>query len=144
MLPQIALAFESLARGQVRAGRTNNWGTSGRKNQPRRIQPAILSPLDSTSVSQRDESQNVPSPEELFKTRDLQLPLFFDRSLPGCWPHSTGYTRTFLHPYFPFGNSVRKITYLRNRPLLCPLQDPKTVKVTLRLETYNLNHAIGD
>ena len=48
----------------------------------------------------RDESQCVPSPEKLFKTRDLELPIF-EGSLPSCWPHSAGYTRTSVHPYFP-------------------------------------------
>ena len=51
----------------------------------------------------RDESQSVPSPEKLFKPRDLELPLF-EGSLPSCSPHSTGYTRTSLHPYFPVAN----------------------------------------
>ena len=62
--------------------------------------------VQSTGVSQRvrvtgrDESQSVPSPEKLFKTRDLELP-FFEGFLPSCSPHSAGYARTFLHPYFP-------------------------------------------
>ena len=62
--------------------------------------------VQSTGVSQsvretgRDESQSVLSPEKLFKTRDLELP-FFEGSFPSCSPHSAGYTRTFLHPYFP-------------------------------------------
>ena len=52
-------------------------------------------------VTGRDESQSVPSPEKkLFNTRDLELP-FFEGSLPSCSPHSAGYTRTFVHPYFP-------------------------------------------
>ena len=38
-------------------------------------------------------------PRTLFKTRDLELP-FFEGSLPSCWPHSAGYTRTSVHPYF--------------------------------------------
>ena len=65
--------------------------------------------VQSTGVSQRvrvtgrDESQSVPSPEKLLKTRDLELP-FFEGSLPSCSPHSAGYTRTFLHPYFPVSN----------------------------------------
>ena len=55
----------------------------------------------STVISQsRDESQSVPSPGKLFETRDLELP-FFEGSLPSCSPHSAGYNRTFLHPYFP-------------------------------------------
>ena len=41
----------------------------------------------------RDESQSVPSPENLFKTRDLELQIF-EGSLPSCSPHSAGYTRT--------------------------------------------------
>ena len=40
--------------------------------------------------------------KKLIKTRDLELP-FFEGSLPSCSPHSMGYTRTFLHPYFPRG-----------------------------------------
>ena len=62
--------------------------------------------VESTGVSQRvratgrDESQSVPSPEKLLKTKDLELP-FFEGSLPSCSPHSAGYTRTSLHPYFP-------------------------------------------
>ena len=64
--------------------------------------------VQSTGVSQsvratsRDESQLVPSPEKLIKTRDLELPSF-EGSLPSCSPHSAGYTCTFLHPYFPVG-----------------------------------------
>ena len=48
----------------------------------------------------RDESQSVPSPEKLFKTRDLELPMF-EVSVTSCSPHSAGYTRTSEHPYFP-------------------------------------------
>ena len=44
-----------------------------------------------------------PPPKKLFKTRDLELP-FFEGSLPSCSPHSVGYTRTLLHPYFPVAN----------------------------------------
>ena len=51
----------------------------------------------------RDESQSVPSPEKLFKTRDLELPIF-EGSVPSCSPHSAGYTRTSVHPYFPVTN----------------------------------------
>ena len=39
-------------------------------------------------------------PGKLSKTRDSEL-TFFEGSLPSCSPHSVGYTRTFLHPYFP-------------------------------------------
>ena len=62
--------------------------------------------VQSTGVSQsvretsRDESQNALSPEKLFKIRDLELPKFWG-VFPSCWPHSAGYTRTFLHQYFP-------------------------------------------
>ena len=62
--------------------------------------------VQSTGVTQRvrvigrDESQRVPSPEKLGKTRDRELP-FFERSLPICSSLSAGYARTFLHPYFP-------------------------------------------
>ena len=48
----------------------------------------------------RDESQNVLSTQKLFKTRDLELPIF-EGSLPSYSPHSAGYTRTSVHPYFP-------------------------------------------
>ena len=66
--------------------------------------------LESTGVSKsvretsRDESQCVPSPEKLFKIRDLELPSF-EGCLPNCSPHSAGYTRTSVHPYFPVANS---------------------------------------
>ena len=53
----------------------------------------------------RDESQSVPSPGELFQTRDLGLP-FFEGSLPSCSPEFAGYTRPFLHPYFPVAKHV--------------------------------------
>ena len=52
----------------------------------------------------RDESQSVPSPINLFKTRDSELPLF-EGSHPSCSPHSAGYTRTSVHPYFPMAKS---------------------------------------
>ena len=48
----------------------------------------------------RDESQSVLCPETLLKTSDLELPIF-EGSLPSCSPHSAGYTRTSVHPYFP-------------------------------------------
>ena len=48
----------------------------------------------------KDESQSVPSPEKLFKARDLELPIF-EGSLPSCSPHSAEYTRTSVHPYIP-------------------------------------------
>ena len=65
--------------------------------------------VKSTGVSQsvretsRDESQNVLSTQKLFKTRDLELPIF-QGSLPIRSPHSAGYTRTSVHPYFPVAN----------------------------------------
>ena len=52
-------------------------------------------------VTGRDESQSVP--EKLIKTRDLELRMF-EGSLPRYSPHSAGYTRAFLHPYFPVAN----------------------------------------
>ena len=67
-------------------------GKWGRTKKYRRI-PRVR-------VTGRDESQSFPSPERLFKTKDLELP-FFEGSLPSCSPHSAGYTRTSLHPYFP-------------------------------------------
>ena len=39
-------------------------------------------------------------PSNLFKTRDLELPIS-EASLPSCLPHSAGHTRTSVHPYFP-------------------------------------------
>ena len=57
----------------------------------------------------RDESQSVPSPQKLFKTRDLELP-FFEGSLPSCSPHTVGYTRTSVHPYLPFAKFGFSIT----------------------------------
>ena len=54
----------------------------------------------------RDESQSVPSPEKLFKTRDLELPIF-EGSVPSCSPHSAGYTSTSVHPYFPVTNELK-------------------------------------
>ena len=53
--------------------------------------------------SEGDWKGRVPKcslPRKFFKTRGLELP-FFEGSLPSCSPHSAGYTRTFLHPYFP-------------------------------------------
>ena len=62
--------------------------------------------VKSTGISQsvretrRDESQNVLSTRKLFKTRDLELPIF-EGSFTSCSPHSAGYTCTSVHPYFP-------------------------------------------
>ena len=78
--------------------------------------------VQSTGVSQKvrasggDESQSVPSPEKLLKTRDLELP-FFEGSLPSCSPHSAGYTHTFVHPYFPVANKILALTKLRGGEL---------------------------
>ena len=58
----------------------------------------------SVRETSRDESQSVPSSEEVFKTRVLELPIF-EGSVPSCSPHSAGYTRTSLHPYFPVTNA---------------------------------------
>ena len=71
--------------------------------------------VKSTGVSQsvretsRDESQCVPSQEKVFKTRDLKLPIF-EGSLPGCSPHSAGYTRT---------RAALKGTNLRGQTPIC-------------------------
>ena len=54
----------------------------------------------SVRETSRDESQNVPSTQKLFKTSELELPIF-QGSLPSCSPHSAGCTRTSVHPYFP-------------------------------------------
>ena len=40
-------------------------------------------PKQGVRETTRDKSQSVPSPEDLFKTRDLELP-FFEGSLPSC------------------------------------------------------------
>ena len=56
--------------------------------------------------------KSVPSPEKLIKTRDLELP-FSEGSLPSCLPHSVGYTRTSLHPYFPV---AKKNFPIKGRP----------------------------
>ena len=60
----------------------------------------------SVTETGRDESQSVPSPEKLFETRDLELPIF-EGSVPSCSPHSAGYTRTSVHPYFPVSKKSR-------------------------------------
>ena len=67
--------------------------------------PGLRKP-QSVWATSRDESQSVPSPEKPLKTRDLELP-FFEGSLPSCSPHSVGYTRTSLHPYFSVANQNR-------------------------------------
>ena len=59
----------------------------------------------------RDESQSVPSPEKLFKTRDLELPIF-EGSVPSCSPHSAEYTRASVHPYFPVTKCCSQVTRL--------------------------------
>ena len=67
--------------------------------------------VESTGVSQsvretsREKCQRVPSPEELFQTRDLELPIF-EGSLPSGLPHPPRdtpvplYTCTSLWPIF--------------------------------------------
>ena len=62
----------------------------------------------------RDESQSVASPEKFFKTRDLEFPIF-EGSVPRCSPHSTGYTCTSVHPYFPVANK----TYVQRNLFPC-------------------------
>ena len=62
--------------------------------------------VKSTGVSQsvretsRDESQCVPSPEKLLQNKGFGAPIF-EGSLPRSSPHSAGYARTSVHPYFP-------------------------------------------
>ena len=68
----------------------------------------------------RDESQSVPSPEKLFKTRDLELPTL-EGSVPSCSPHSAGYTRTSVHPYFPVTNSDSSDSWFE--PRLAPQRE---------------------
>ena len=76
------------------------------QNSPSKIWGRGSGGVKSAAVSQsvretdRDESQSVPSPEKLFKTRDLELPIF-EGSLPSGSPHSAGCTRTSVHPHFP-------------------------------------------
>ena len=67
------------------------WGSGGVKS---------IGVSQSVRVTSRDESQSVPSLKKIFKTRDLELPIF-EGSLPSCSPHSAGYTRTSVQPYFP-------------------------------------------
>ena len=79
-------------------------------------------------ATRRDESKSVPSPENPFKKRDLELPSF-QGSLPSCSPHSVGYTRTSLHLYFPVANFCLPcwlslspkffVRFGRNRCFLC-------------------------
>ena len=52
-------------------------------------------------------------PRKLFKTMDLELP-FIEAFLPSYWPHSAGYTRTFLHPYCPQHQSKGNTTSQMN------------------------------
>ena len=66
----------------------------------------------------RDESQSVPSPDKLFKTRHLEFPIF-EGSLPSCSPHSAGYTRTSVHPYFPVAKTLGVL------PKVAPKVTPK-------------------
>ena len=55
-------------------------------------------------------SPKVFSPQKIsFKTRDLELPFVFEGSLPSCSPHSAGYTRSFLHPYFPVTKFQKRV-----------------------------------
>ena len=44
-----------------------------------------------------------PFIEKLLRARDLELPIF-EGSLPSCWLHCMGYTRTSVHLYFPVAN----------------------------------------
>ena len=97
--------------------------------------------VKSTGVSQsvretsRDESQNILSTQKLFKTRDLELPVFLG-SLPSCSPHSAGYTRTSVHPYFPVANKNQS-----PRLHMCHGQPASShnVKTPLQLWTANLD-----
>ena len=45
--------------------------------------------------------QCVPCSAQLFKTRDLELPMF-EGSLLSCSPQAVGYNRTSVDPYFPW------------------------------------------
>ena len=88
----------------------------------------------------RDESQSVPSPEKLFKTRDLELP-FFEGSLPSCSPHSLGYTRTSLHPYFPEGPTIKIIWSRSKFPISIEIFDLARKFQSRRLEFPTKNRA---
>ena len=81
-----------------------------------------------------DWQRRVPKcclPENLFKTRDLELPIF-EGSLPSCSPHSAGYTRTSVHPYFPVANqnSFRRI---RPQIRVPEVQNPLCRNLSLRI-----------
>ena len=75
-----------------------------------------------------DSQGQVPTcslPGKLFKTRDLELPIF-EGSLPSCSPHSPGYTRTFLHPYFPVANqNSLNLIYQESPQQTKPKKGPK-------------------
>ena len=52
----------------------------------------------------RDYHRRVPMcslPRTTLQNKGSGVPNCFEGSLPSCWPHSAGYTRTSLHPYFP-------------------------------------------
>ena len=66
--------------------------------------------------SEGDWKGRVPKrslPRKTLQKSDLALP-FFEGSLPSYSLHSAGYTRTFLHPYFPA--SKQKNTYIVRPP----------------------------
>ena len=105
--------------------------------------------VQSTGVSQRvrvtgrDKSQSVASPEELFKTRDLELP-FFEGSLPSCSPHSAGYTRTFLHPYFPVAKIGMKKDLVNFQwspfPIKQSAKSPRKIRSTIRCKSLQMGN----
>ena len=64
--------------------------------------------------SEGDWKGRVFLPEELFRTSDLEFPFF--EGLANCSLHSMGYTRTFLHLWFPVVNSGISQTIRAWRP----------------------------
>ena len=82
----------------------------------------------------RDESQSVPSQVKLYKTMELELPIF-EGFLSGCWSHSAGCTRTFLHPCFPVSNdkSTEKGEEEERPILVAPQKAIKTKHINIFL-----------
>ena len=85
----------------------------------------------------RGESQSVPSPDTLFKTRDLELPNF-EGSVPSCSPHSAGYTRTSVHPYFPVANFLvaEPLKAFENTAQQAPDAPSKRITAKRTIKTY--------
>ena len=70
-------------------------------------------------------------PRKLFKTRDLELPIF-EGSVPSCSPHSAGYTRTYTRTC-PW--PIRTLLHTFFFVFLCPpLRSVAPFCIRLRLE----------